>query len=520
MKWELTSDQLDTLWNARESDRADMSKRQDYYDGKHAIVGQDEQYVDGHDKSEVVSNWCQYIVNRFVGALTSMPYQLSRDNPLGETDEGQLTEDEVAERDAQIEAEKWGIEYYGEIAVDNNLEALDGENLRNALIHGYGVEVHSFATDSDEGEVRITSYDPREWVLVRDTNGVLQIAIRQVTLDANTVYNGELLDDELKIRTVYYADQYETFKYVDEDGQKGKWEVIERQTHHYGQVPVVEWRINEQRKSILTDAIISQVDAYNAADSQSGDELTQASDALLVLKGLSADWIEQNAATIRQKRVLPLEDTENSDAKYLSKTLEADRFGKRLERTRAHIHMMGEVPDVNQIVGTTGATSGIALKLMFTPMQEAASGMIAWLKKCMRDRVNLINAMSAKQTNRSEISNYVVGIQFQIPVNRIEEWQYIGSLDGIVSARTKLELLHDINDPERELQALAFEQKSQLPELEGPEAIAANERKVAETAVSMEAKAQEMIESIGASVRDAMERLVLRKVEAPSEPAA
>ncbi len=156
--------------------------------------------------------------------------------------------------------------------------------------------------------------------------------------------------------------------------------------------------------------------------------------------------------------MLPLKDKDTTDAEYLIKPSDVERVQAKLERTRNNIHTMGEVPDVGEIVGASGATSGIALKLMFTPMQEASSEIITYMSQGIRDRIALINAMQSK-TKKAVIEDYKVIIQFTIPVNQIEQWANIGALTGIVSHRTQLELLDSVDDPEGELEALEEEQK-------------------------------------------------------------
>ena len=78
------------------------------------------------------------------------------------------------------------------------------------------------------------------------------------------------------------------------------------------------------------------------------------------------------------------------------------------------------------------------------------------LKAGMRDRIALINKVLTIQ-KKPPIEDYRVVIQFELPTNRIEEWMAIGALKEIVSHRTMLELLSDIDNPEEELDHLEAE---------------------------------------------------------------
>jgi hypothetical protein len=143
--------------------------------------------------------------------------------------------------------------------------------------------------------------------------------------------------------------------------------------------------------------------------------------------------------------------------------------------------MMAEVPDVNEIVGTTGQTSGIALKLMFTPMHERAEDMIVLLKQALRKRIKLLNAIASKRSQQT-IENYLIQIQFRIPVNRIEEWANISKLENVVSHQTMLKLLTDIEDPASEMEAIKNETEEQGLEqrLTGAEPGVGNNRELVE----------------------------------------
>ena len=65
-----TSKQLDDIWEAKKDHRHSMVVRQLYYAGHHSIVNRKEKYSDGFFKSNVVTNWIKYLVNRYVGSIS------------------------------------------------------------------------------------------------------------------------------------------------------------------------------------------------------------------------------------------------------------------------------------------------------------------------------------------------------------------------------------------------------------------------------------------------------------------
>jgi SPP1 family phage portal protein len=206
---------------------------------------------------------------------------------------------------------------------------------------------------------------------------------------------------------------------------------------------------------MLTSALLRQIDEYDDIDSLSGDDIRNVSDALLKIKGINSNWVKENEDVILRLRVLPIPD--DAEAEYLTKTTDTERVTSRLARCREAIHTMGGVPDIQQVTGATGSTSGIALKLKFMPMEQRAGAMFKQLEKSMRKRIDVLNSITQK-ANQTKIENYEITMHFNMPVNRIEEWANIGALTDIVTHRTQLEMLSDIDDPDAELKGLEKEQ--------------------------------------------------------------
>ena len=478
---DISREQALALWAASDGARNTMRKRADYYEGSHDILkksGPDAEYADGTPKSKVVTNWIAYVVNRYLGAISQIQVSLQ-------------------DSDNQ-EALQPALDEYRNIVEDQNLEATDNTNILNALCQSYGVEVHSF--DAKSKRIIINSYEPREWLFVYDSSGDTQAAIRSVTLQKNTAHEGEFLADDYTVLTVYTAT--EITEHMKAKGSS-EWMAPRVTRHFYGRVPVIEWWTGG---SVVSAALITQNDEYNEVDSMAGDAIEREIDSLLITKGISPEWLRENIQLVKELRVLPLDET--GDAKILARTADGQRFVDTLKRTRGQIHMMGEVPDVGGIVGASGATSGIALKLMFTPMQERVEAMIPHLRQCVKERIELMNAIW-KRTGGVLLDDYEITIQFRMPVNHIEEWQNIGALDGTVSHRTRLNLLTDITDAEAELQNI--ENERGVAPLRGEPADAA--AAINERAAQVEANAAALVPSVGelvASLSDAVTEYMIK----------
>lgn len=477
MPLKITPGDLNKIWEAQEPLREDMTNRQDYYDGKHAILGRNEFYVDGTPKSELVANWIEYIVDLFVGLMTATPYQIT-------------AKDE--------EANPEGIESYTEVVETNALNAQDVENLRTTLIQGHSIELHEF----DE-EIIISQHDPRNWALIWDERGNLSGAIFRVVLAAGTTRDGALLTNDTELMVFYDDKTITTFERVgDSSGWMPKGEP---EAHEFGQVPVVVWTVNDQMKTIISNALIGQQDEYNKIHSAAGDDIKRAVDSLLKVKGFSADPKELAAAmdVIRDEKIIPL--TEDGEADYITQTQDVDPTDSHLARTREVIHVMGPVPDFQQIAGATGITTGIALRLKFLPMLQQAASMRNHIEAGVRARVDLINTRLVPKQKRP-IEDYRVVIQFELPANRVEEWKSIGALNGIVSHKTQLELLSDVDNPEEELTRIEEEGVGVSEDLTPEQVREQADAEVARVAVEVGPQVQTIMEALSATVLDTIAR--------------
>ncbi len=475
----ISAEKLDLMWKEQSKWREGAAKRQRYKDDEHDILKRSDKYADGSDKTNRVTGWIGYVVRRFTGTLTSIPYQ-------------------VTNRDDESEGK--GPEAYAEASELNSFPLVDVENFKNAFIKGHGIELHEFV----DKEHIVRDVDPLEWMLIYDSLDALVGAVNMVTLEVNSVHNSEVLGEPLTLMVHYTDSEIVTFKRNDADGT---WTETDTTEHEFGQVPVVVWRLNKARKSFLTDAILGQNDEYNETDSSSGDDIRNDTDALLLLPGVDGDWIIENSPVIRKTRVLPWDvDDSSLMPQYLVKNNDVTRIESRLGRTKMHIHVMADVPDVEQIVGATGAASGLALKLKFLPMIETASEMINWLKAGVRERIDLLNVVR-HILGKDLIEDVVVTIQFSLPVARLEEWEKIGQLTGIVSHLKQLELLSDVDDPERELQRLEDEEAPAPDDGEGDNVPAGSNAPPLQQAFEQQVAAERAGEVLGNALQQAVEKV-------------
>ena len=472
------------VWDASSATREAVQNRIDYFNGRHAILDESSTYANGQPKGQRVMNWIREIVMRHVGSMT--PFQVTR--PAGD-----VSADDAEQQDP-----------YQELAASQRLYKTDKLLIRDALLCGYGVEFQQF----DNGAVEIIRYDPTEWAFLWEDDRVLKAAVRLVTYDVNSVMDGKIV--ETTTHRMYVYTEEEVGVYTSESSSV--W-TGEAEANVLGRIPVVVWTADESRNGIITDALIAANDEYNAAWNLQGDDIRNTVDAILIMYGVDSAWVKDNEDAVRYQRTIPFDDIETQRAEYLARALDIEPHIQHLMTTRENIHIMGSIPDVLRIVGASGAASGIALKLMFTPMAEAFDGYSSFLTDSVRARIALLNERWQKLDTKGTYESPDVRLQFRVPTNRIEEWQNIAALKGIVSHGTMLELLSDIEDPEAELQNITNEMGEDTHEAVAQRTIE-NEKRMAQLEGQLLQEAERTTEAVASVVEALRGAIIERSVEA------
>lgn len=438
MPLDLTPEQIKLLWDAQtEVDRrAAQTLRDDYYLGEQAILELDDERPDGSDRTKNVTNWIGYISDTHASFLTNTPYSYT----LRDAEPG----------DAQ-NPDDTALNNYAAVLQTNAVGALDLLHATQAITMGFSIEVHSF----DDDGIKITSFDPRDWVVLYDGKGNLVGAIYFLEVEADTWHNGAFQTDDIKQYTVY---DDATKKVYDEDDEGNLVEdTALGETHAYGTPPVVVFAVNDARLAFITTALISQQDTYNATRSTFADDVKYNTDALLKIVGIEPDALfeeDDNGVSYWQKmkdnRLItlppPAQGGVNPDAEFLLKGNDSEKVALDLRLSRDAIHLMGSVPDIAEIIGATGVASGIALKLKFQPLISKAGALTKTIEKGLRRRVDLVNVIWSTRSD-PELVDYEVGFTLNVPTNMVEKMLAMPSVQHLLAAEDAIRLMPEIDDP-------------------------------------------------------------------------
>jgi len=455
MAIELSTEQIAALWDGDADARAVRQTALEYYEGKQAILQKTGERKDGRPYSKTVMNWVSLLVDRQVG------FNLGKAIDVG------IPNDAEADQETALE------QYIG-VHKTSDLDSVDMELFRAALIAGYGVELHSY----DGQKPKITSYSPLEWVFAFDSEGAIQVAVRRLELASGTIYKGEYLVEGVVLWYVYNTDTLTVYRSSASGSQHSQVQFkveVEANQHFYGRVPVVRFFVTQGYLAFVSPAFIGLQDAYNTTLSLLLDDNEADIDSMLALYGLNADQLtkkdpeggESAFQKMRRLGALVFPDKDSS-AEFITKGLSTEKPAFTEKQLRQDIHDTGRAPDLSEMVGSTGATSGIALKLKFQAMVEAAQGFAKFVELSVKERIVLLNTIWEFRKEPA-LKDFEVKLNISLPANETEIWKSIGFLESLLSRLDRARLVPSIENPE---QAISNKETEEAEQVEKDQAVA------------------------------------------------
>lgn len=415
-KKELTQADIQTVVSAHFSEREHKLKLKRYYEGKHDILRKLGRKNNAAN-NRLVANYPAYISNMSAGFFLGQP----------------IAYKSIREDEKELETLLEIFKYNDEAA--HNLSLAE-----ESSITGEAYEI--LYTDAD-ANIRFCSLPSEEVIIVCDSSLEENIicAIRHFRIyNLNQVTYDEFVD-------VYDARKISHYRY------SGGMKLLEEQDHYFGDVPIVEYPNNKQRRGDFED-IITLVDAYNMAQSLTLDDMEDFTDAFLILKGMGGTNAE-DVKELRREKTMVLDD--GGGAEWLIKNINDTYIENFKTRIQRDIHKFSQIPDMSDD-NFAGNTSGIAIKYKLIGLEQIRSRKEREFKKGLQRRIELIaNVLKLKNQAVIDFRDIDVTFTSNIPANLVEQAQIVSQLDGLISSKTLLSLLPFVSDPVEELDELQKE---------------------------------------------------------------
>ena len=242
------------------------------------------------------------------------------------------------------------------------------------------------------------------------------------------------------------------------------WELIETIPHQFGDVPMIEYRNNEEGMGDL-ESIIKLIDAHDEILSNGLREDGKYADALLVLKNIGVD--EEKLNKILNWRILETEG--EGDANYLTK--ESAYEGREVLRKVIEklIYSMSGIPNLDD-KDAMSQQSGEALKYLYATFEVMIAGdkQSGFSDGLMR-RLRLINNyLTWLGKSKVTIDDIAINWKRNLPNETTIIVDNAVKLTNIISSRSIFEqlqqanLIKDVNEEENRIKKEKTENSKDL----------------------------------------------------------
>lgn len=416
-KRSLTAADLQDIIAAHAADFNKKSRLKRYYNGGHDILKKTAR-TNTDVNNRLVANFPAYITNMSVGFFLGQPVTYK----AATADEHEL--------EPLLEIFKYNDE------AAHNLELAE-----EASITG---EAFEFLYIDSDARIRFATVPSEEVVTICDE-----------TLEANVIF-------AIRHYRIYALDRASYEERVDVYDDRavthysysgGDFVKIGSEAHYFGDVPVVEYPNNRQRRGDFED-VISLVDSYNMAQSLTMDDLADFTDAFLVLKGVNGTTAEE-IRELRRNKVLFTDG--DGDASWLIKNLNDTYVENIKRRLQDDIHKFSGTVNMSDD-NFAGNASGVAIRFKLMALEQIRSKKEREFKKALQRRIELISGI-LKVKGAAPIDFRDIDIRFtsNVPQDLQSTAQVVSTLDGLVSRKTLLSLLPFIEEPRLELEELEHE---------------------------------------------------------------
>lgn len=423
---EITQDLIKDLIERHRTEKARILKLKEYYKNNNQTIMNKTKTDTNKPNNKLAHGFARYITDSFCGYFVGEPIKYKGENE----DLLEKVNDCLAYND---EAE-------------NNI-ALAQES----SICGYTYEVLYVDQDS---ELRFKVLNTEEIIAVYDNTieEKMQFVIRYYD-----IFNLE--DEDIKEVVLYTKNEVVTYLLKYDNLIE-----ISREMHYFGDVPIADYENNSYRIGDF-EPVLSLIDAYDQANSDTANDFEYFTNALLVVSGVTMDETDEvgRPLNFKDNRVLNFVDP-TSKAEYLIKDINDTALENYKNRLNEDIHRFTNVVNMSdQNFG--GNLTGIAIKYKLTGMEYVTGIKEAKFKKGIMRRLELISAILGIKSNDNYLYTEIQPVFARnIPTNEEEKVNMAKTVYGLVSDETVLSMLPFVEDVQKEIEKITKEKEEKALE--------------------------------------------------------
>src|SRR5699024_7028426 len=238
---------------------------------------------------------------------------------------------------------------------------------------------------------------------------------------------------------------------------------LEDREQVFDYIPIVEYSNNKYRQGDFED-VLSLIDLYDAAQSDTDNYMQDLNDALLVIKGNLEIDVKQ-AQRMKEKNLLMLQtemDGEgkpsNADAFYIYKQYDGQGTESYKDRLFNNILLFTSITNLLDDKKGTGNQSGEALKMKLFALAQKRATKERLFKRGLRERYRLIENILNKASEGSfDVNNINITFTENLPSMIDRELEWFTKAGGELSQETLLSNLSFVENAQEELDRINSE---------------------------------------------------------------
>lgn len=324
----------------------------------------------------------------------------------------------------------------------NSIDDIEAEVSKDADIYGHGFE---YLYQDEEANTRVTYVSPTNaFIVYDDTIAREPLFGVYYQLDGSNI-RGELLTKNEKITL---SGTLADIKFIDE------------YEHFYGDVPLIEYAENEERKGVF-ESVETLINTLNKVLSEKANDVDYFSDAYL--KILGADLDEETLKALRDNRVINLSglNSEKVVVDFLDKPNADETQENLIDRLVDFIYQISMIANINDDTFNS-RTSGVALQYKLLPMSNLAMTKERKFKASMMRRYKMIFNLptNVPANKKDDYINIKMVFTRNVPNNIRDEVETAKGLASLTSQQTALSVLSVVDSPIEEIERMEKENSS------------------------------------------------------------
>lgn len=383
-------------------------KLENYYDGRHEILNTHKGDAT-IPNNKLVNNMPKYITDTATGYFMGNPVSYSSDD------------------DKLLDVLQEIFDYNDEQDENSELE-------KKCSICGHCFEM--VFVDQD-GWIRFSAVRPDSALFIYETGTHNLLAVIRYLESFDVLHN----------KTTYYAEFWNESCCMYFKSQLGaSYMLIDVVDHYWQDVPFIEYMNNEERNGDF-EGILSLVDAYNLAQSNTANFFQYNDQAIMTITGLG-EVTTDDVKDMKEKQTVILEDP--GEIGWVTKDVNDAALENYKKRLREDMHLWSSVPNMtDDALGSQ--LSGVAISYKMWNFEQMVITKERKFKKALQRRLELITGMLNFLGGSYDYKDVDITFHRNMPQNVSEIASMISMLRGFLSDETLMNMLPNVKNAQDEI---------------------------------------------------------------------